>query len=160
MTSVLRTDATNADFKTLVKQLNAYLKITDGDEHDYYNQFNGIEHLKNVVIIYNGNVAVGCGAFKPYDATSVEIKRMYVNPDVREKGIGKQILSALEEWAKELGYCNAILETGKRQVEAVKFYQKCNYQFIPKYGQYKIMENSLCFKKDLNYDAKTIQKNG
>jgi len=150
MTSVLRTDATNADFKTLVKQLNAYLKITDGDEHDYYNQFNGIEDLKNVVVVYNSNVAIGCGAFKPYDATSVEIKRMYVNPDVREKGIGKQILSALEEWAKELGYSNAILETGKRQVEAVKFYQKCNYKPIPKYGQYKIMENSLCFKKDLN----------
>ena len=150
MFSVKRTTSANYDFKELVNQLDAYLKITDGDEHDFYNQFNGIENLDNVVLVYNEDIAVGCGAFKPFDKNSVEIKRMYVLPKQRVGGIGRMVLKALEDWAKELGYTSCVLETGKRQVEAVQFYKKCDYKAIPKYGQYVDMDNSLCFKKDLN----------
>ncbi len=149
MIEIVRTNSKNINFKHLVTQLDAYLKITDGDEHDYYNQFNGIENLDHVVVVSIDKEAIGCGAFKPFDNTSVEIKRMFVKPNTREKGIGKSILAELENWAKELGFANSILETGKRKVEAVIFYKKCGYKAIPKYGQYKIMENSLCFKKEL-----------
>jgi len=55
----------------------------------------------------------------------------------------------LENWTKELGYKNCILETGKRQVDAVQFYHKCNYKVIPNYGQYANMENSVCFSKSI-----------
>ena len=146
---VIRTTSDNEDFIDLVKQLDAYLKITDGDEHAFYNQFNGIENLNNVVIVYSENIAVGCGAFKPFEETSVEIKRMFVLPTQRIGGIGKTVLNELEQWAKELGYKSCVLETGKRQTEAVEFYKKCGYLSIPKYGQYKDMDNSLCFKKEL-----------
>ncbi|WP_299112785.1 GNAT family N-acetyltransferase [uncultured Winogradskyella sp.] len=149
MFKLIRTTSENKDFINLVKDLDAYLKITDGDEHDFYNQFNSVESLSNVVVLYNDKTPVGCGAFKKFDDTSVEIKRMYVNPDTREKGLGKQILNDLEDWAKEIGYTSCILETGKRQIEAVKFYKKCHYTSIPKYGQYKDMDNSVCFKKEL-----------
>ena len=146
---VSRTDSTNEDFKNLVKDLDAYLKITDGDEHDFYNQFNGIETLKHVVVIKNNNQALGCGAFKQFDDDSVEVKRMFVKPEMRGKGVAQKILTELEKWAKEVGYKKCVLETGKRQVEAVKFYKKSNYNIIENYGQYKDMENSICFEKVL-----------
>lgn len=143
----VRTNSENKDFINLVKQLDAYLKITDGDEHDFYNQFNNIDVLKNVIVIYKNEVAVGCGAIKKYNSEAVEVKRMFVSLDERGKGFAQKLLTELEIWAKELGYNKCILETGKRQVEAVKFYHKCNYKVIPNYGQYKAMENSICFEK-------------
>ena len=146
---IIRTNSEHSDFINLVKQLDAYLKITDGAEHDFYNQFNNIDVLKNVVVIYVDDLAVGCGAIKKFDETAVEVKRMFVSLDKRGLGIAQKILTELEVWAKELDFKSCVLETGKRQVEAVKFYNKCNYKVIPNYGQYKEMENSICFKKNL-----------
>ena len=149
MIEIVRTNSSNKDFIELVKQLDAYLKITDGDEHEFYNKFNGIEMLNNVILAYHNNEPMGCGAFKKFDTDSVEIKRMFTVPKARNKSVGTKILAALEAWAKELGYNHTILETGIRQNEAVQFYRKNNYKSIPKYGQYKAMDNSLCFKKVL-----------
>lgn len=149
MINLIRTTSDNNDFIALVKQLDAYLKITDGDEHEFYNQFNGIETLKNVVVAYDDKTPIGCGAFQIFNKHSVEIKRMFVLPEKRTKGIGQLILKDLEDWAILTGYSSCILETGKRQIEAVEFYKKCDYLKTDKYGPYKHMENSLCFKKDL-----------
>lgn len=147
---ILRTDANHPDFITLVKSLDSYLKITDGEEHDFYNQFNAISVLKHTVVAYKNNIAVGCGAFKIFKNNSIEIKRMFMQPDFRAQGIAAEILKTLETWAHELGYKSSVLETGIRQVEAVQFYKKCGYKIIPNYGQYINMKNSLCFKKELN----------
>lgn len=149
MIKLTRTNSENKDFINLVKKLDTYLKITDGDEHEFYNQFNNIDVLKNVIVIHVDDVAVGCGAIKKFDVNSIEIKRMYVAENYRGTGIAQKIITAIEIWAKELGYTKCVLETGKRQVEAVKFYHKCNYKVIPNYGQYITMENSICFEKAL-----------
>lgn len=146
---IIRTNSKNKDFINLVKQLDAYLKITDQDEHEFYNQFNNIDVLKEVVVIYDDEVAVGCGAIKKFDDSSMEIKRMYLSSEQRGKGFAQKILAELETWAKELGYQKCVLETGKRQIEAVQFYKKCNYKIISNYGQYIEMENSICFEKQL-----------
>lgn len=149
MIKIVRTNSKNIDFVYLVKQLDEYLTIIDGDEHAFYNQYNNIDILKHTVIAYLYNKPVGCGAFKKFDENCVEIKRMFTSPETRSMGIASKILSELEFWANELGYNSTILETGKRQVEAVNFYKKNNYQIIPNFGQYKNMDNSLCFKKEL-----------
>lgn len=133
----------------MVNELDAYLKIVDGADHDFYNQYNGIESLDYVVVAYRNNIAVGCGAFKSYPNNKAEIKRMYSQPHYRKLGVATQVLAELENWAKELNYQSCILETGKRQTEAVAFYQKCGYQLISNYGQYANMENSICFEKML-----------
>ncbi|MBU2940674.1 GNAT family N-acetyltransferase [Lacinutrix sp. C3R15] len=146
---LIKTNSENPDFIYLVKQLDAYLKIMDGEEHEFYNQFNNIDVLKNTIVAYVNNIPVGCGAFKEFNTTSVEIKRMFTCNQTRSQGIATQVLNALENWAKELGYKTCILETGKRQVEAVQFYKKNKYKTIPNYGQYINMENSLCFEKEL-----------
>lgn len=152
MISIIRTDSKNADFIELVRQLDAYLKITDGDENDFYHQFNGIDSLNKVVVIYENENPIGCGAIKLFEPKVMEVKRMYVHPNGRRKGIASKILKELEDWTKELGYEKCVLETGKRQVEAVKLYQKNNYTVIPNYGQYVEMENSICFEKKLIHD--------
>jgi GNAT superfamily N-acetyltransferase len=132
----IRTNSKNKDFINLVKELDVYLKITDEDEHDFYNQFNSIDVLKEVVVTYVSENAVGCGAIKKFDNSTVEVKRMFVSLDNRGTGVAQKILQELETCAKELGYKKCILETGVRQVEAVKFYKKCGYKIIPNYGQY------------------------
>ena len=149
MLSFKRTDSSDPDFQKLVVELDRYLSVMDGEEHAFYDQFNKITNIRNVIICYEGDRAVGCGAFKPYEAGTVEIKRMYVDPQMRGKGIGLLILHELENWATESGYSTCILETGKRQVEAISLYRKAGYTVIPSYGQYLNVENSVCMKKPL-----------
>lgn len=147
--NIIRTNSKNKDFIRLVKQLDAYLKITDGDEHEFYNQFNNIDIIKSVVLVYADQKPVGCGAIKKFDKDAAEIKRMFVLSEKRGVGIAQKILNELEIWAKELDYKKCVLETGIRQIEAVNFYKKCTYKIISNYGQYKNMENSICFEKQL-----------
>ena len=144
-----RTTATNHDFQALVKLLDADLKLRDGDEHAFFSQYNTIDSINNVLVLYINNVLVGCGAFKMYDKQKVEIKRMYVLEDFRGKGIAQAILKELESWAKQIGYQNCILETGKKQPEAIRLYEKSGCRYIPNYGQYEKTENSVCFEKVL-----------
>ncbi|NNE31630.1 MAG: GNAT family N-acetyltransferase [Winogradskyella sp.] len=156
MIKLVRTNSDNTDFINLVKELDAYLRITDGDEHDFYNQFNAIHNLKNVVVAYLNKQAVGCGAFKELSKTDVEVKRMFTRLNTRGKGIASAVLKELECWAQELNYKSIVLETGIRQTEAVQFYRKNNYTTIPNYGPYLGVKNSLCFKKTLSNNENQI----
>jgi GNAT superfamily N-acetyltransferase len=145
-----RTNSLDADFITLVDLLDADLKVRDGDEdHEFYHQFNAITNIKHCIVIHEADHAIGCGGLKAFDETTMEVKRMYVLPDRRGKGIAAKILSNLETWAKELGFSKCILETGHNQPEALALYKKCGYQIIENYGQYKGVENSVCFEKIL-----------
>lgn len=147
MISLLRTDSNNIDFIELVKQLDAYLAIIDGEEHAFYNQFNKVANLKYVVVAYENDKPVGCGAIKDFSAQAMEVKRMYVLPECRGKGIASTILAELEKWTKELGYKRCVLETGKKQVDAVSLYKKSGYNVITNYGQYLNIDASICFEK-------------
>ena len=149
MLSLVKTTSDNADFRELVPLLDADLAIRDGDEHSFYAQFNKIDKIRYVVVAYENEVAVGCGAFKEYEPNVAEIKRMFVRPEIRGRGIAGQILTELETWAKELNYSECILETGIKQPEAIRLYQKSGYQKIPSYGQYLNVANSVCMKKSI-----------
>ena len=150
MISMVRTTSDNKDFGDLVIQLDAYLRILDGEDHAFYAQFNKSNLLKNALVCYENEVAVGIGAYKEYDAETVEIKRMYTLPEYRGKGIAKAIVTELELWAKEEGYQLAILETGYLQKDAIGLYQKLGYEITDNFGQYIGVENSVCMKKSLN----------
>ena len=147
MNKIIRTDTKNSDFLRLISELDAYLRITDGDDHEFYNQFNGLDNIKNVVIAYKDKQAIGCGALKKFDDETAEIKRMYVKINHRGYGIAQAILNSLELWASEKDFKKCILETGDRQIEAIKFYNKSGYIRIANYGQYRQMDNSNCFEK-------------
>jgi GNAT superfamily N-acetyltransferase len=144
-----RTNSENNDFIALVKYLDADLAEKDGKDHSFYAQFNKIDKIKYVIVAFENDQAVGCGAIKEFDKDSMEVKRMFVLPEYRGRGIAKKILAELETWAKAMSYQKTILETGKRQQEALQLYQKFGYKIIPNYGQYIGIENSVCFEKML-----------
>lgn len=147
MLNILRTTSDNPHFVSLVALLDFDLKVRDGDDHPFYDQFNKITGIKNALVAYLDEKPVGCGAFKPYSDTQVEVKRMYTLPEYRGKGIAQAILTELETWAAELNYTESILETGKMQPEAIKLYAKAGYTIMPNYGQYTGVDNSVCFAK-------------
>lgn len=149
MITIKRTNFENQHFTDLVAQLDEYLRICDGEDHDFYNQYNSVDKLQHVIVVYMNHKPIGCGAIKPFDNKTVEVKRMYVLPETRGKGIATRILKALEHWAREMSYIRCILETGKRQPEAIALYLKNEYTIIANYGQYAGIDNSVCFEKPI-----------
>lgn len=149
-TILIRTNSYNKDFIELVKQLDADLAKRDGDEHAFYHQFNKIDMIKHVVVLYEDDTPVSCGAIKESMPGSMEVKRMYTVPAARGKGLAGKVLAELEKWAAALHYNSCVLETGKKQPEAIALYKKSGYNIIPNYGQYVGIENSVCFEKKIN----------
>lgn len=149
MNNLKRTNSDDIDFINLVALLDRDLKIRDGEDHTFYNQFNKIDKIKHAIVYYENDIAVGCGAFREKESDAVEIKRMYVKPEYRKRGIAAGVLKELENWAAELNYTYTILETGKKQPEAISLYQKSGYTIIPNYPPYEEMDNSVCMKKTL-----------
>lgn len=144
-----RTDSHDPDFKALVRLLDADLAERDGADHGFYAQFNKIDKIRHAVVCYENDQPIGCGAIKAFSEEAMEVKRMYVSPDGRKKGIATRVLTELETWANELGYTRCVLETGKRQPEAIALYEKNGYQRTENYGQYVGVQNSVCFAKVL-----------
>lgn len=152
MIQFIRTNSENHDFQFLVSKLDEELKALDGEDHAFYAQFNKIANLKYAVVAYEVESPVGCGALKEYSGDVMEVKRMYVPVMERGRGIASGVLAELEKWAGELGYSSCILETGKRQPDAIRLYTRSGYSQIPNFGQYENDANSLCFEKHLNGD--------
>ena len=148
MYKLLKTNSNHPDFQKLTRLFDDYLVEIDGDEKDFFAQYNQI-YIDNVIVCYEDEITVGCGAFKEYESTVAEIKRMFVLPEKRSKGIASTVLNALEIWAKENGFQHAILETSNQLTNAISLYKKSGYEVIPNYGQYIEVESSVCMKKIL-----------
>ncbi len=149
MIRCIQTNSDNEQFRKLVGELDAELKIRDGEDHLFYAQFNKIDTIKYVIVAYENKLPVGCGAIKEYAADVMEVKRMYVLPGNRNSGIASTILKELERWAIELKMGKLLLETGINQPEAIALYKKNGFALIPNYGQYQNIINSVCFEKVL-----------
>jgi putative acetyltransferase len=144
-----RTHSEDDDFVGLVRQLDAELAEIDGSDHSFYAQFNKIDRIRHAIVAYENGKPIGCGAIKELEPGAMEVKRMYTIPARRRAGVAGKILSGLESWAAELSFEKCVLETGKRQPEAIALYQRYGYGIIPNYGQYAGVENSVCFEKKI-----------
>lgn len=102
-----------------------------------------------VLVGYVGEVVIGCAALRRHDAYSAEIKRMYVRAAHRGQGYGRDLLRALEERARELGYRRVVLETGEAQPEAVALYTREGYEALAGFGRYRDSPLNRCFQKRL-----------
>lgn len=149
MLQLQRTDSSNSDFIKLVRALDAELGERDGNEHAFYAQFNKIDKINQVVVACLDGTPVACGAIKEFEPGTMEVKRMYTLPEHRGRGIAAAVLAELERWAAGLGCHRCVLETGKRQPEAIALYGRSGYTIIPNYGQYAGVGNSVCFEKTL-----------
>ncbi|MRI02258.1 GNAT family N-acetyltransferase [Kriegella sp. EG-1] len=149
METIKRSNSSDITFRNLVAMLDNELAIIDGEDHSFYHQYNGLDTIKHAIVFYQGSTAVACGAIKEHNKETMEIKRMYTLPEYRGFGFASKTLIELENWARELGFTKCILETGKRQKDAIALYKKNKYVLIENYGQYIGVENSVCFEKVL-----------
>ncbi len=145
----MRTNFSNPDFKKLIVQLDKDLLGRYPLIQHKFAPFNFMDEQARVMLVHDGARPVACGAFRPRDKETIEIKRMFTHPDYRDRGIGKQVLFGLEQWAKEEGFGVAILETGNSQPEAIAAYQKSGYIQIPNFPPYENVKESICFSKKL-----------
>jgi putative acetyltransferase len=146
---ILRTTSDNPDFKKLTGELDVELCRIYNTNPEDYEEYNRITGLPTVVLAYKNDEPIGCGCFKIFNDKAVEIKRMFINENQRGKGAASSILAELETWAKELGYSEVVLETGKGQPNAINLYKKHGYQITENYNQYDDLEISVCLKKVL-----------
>jgi len=146
---LIKTQSNDKRMLVLIKQLNAELRANYGEEQDTYDTFNVFETPIKTILLKTESEIVACGAFKELEGEKVEIKRMYVKQAFRRKGYSITILNALEQWAAELSYKQAILETGKQQKAAISLYLKQGYRAIACYPPYNKMPSSRCYAKQL-----------
>ena len=95
------------------------------------------------------NRPLGCGGLRALDAEHGEVKRMYVDPAARGTGVSVALLRRLEEDARGYGWTRLVLETGERQPDAMRFYEREGYHPIPRFGYYVDSELSRCYEKSL-----------
>jgi len=145
----IRTTSENADFRKLINALDEDLYHRNGEAQLQYRQYNQVDQINHVIVIYAEDKPVGCGCYKRFDDKTVEMKRMFVLPEMRGKQLAARMLQELEAWAIEEGNTSAVLETGHRQVEAVRLYTIAGYSLTENYGQYIGMEESICYRKEL-----------
>ncbi len=139
----------HADLLELVRLLDADLNSRYGIVQAQYDQFNSLASVDAAVVADLSGQPVGCGCYRRMDDTTTEIKRMFVRPENRGSGAAARLLAELESWAIEAGFTRAVLETGIKNPEAIRFYTKSGYTSIENYGQYVGMENSICMSKSL-----------
>lgn len=149
MYKVVRTNSEDKDFLQLVQLLDKDLAIRDGKDHSFFSQYNKVSNIKHVVLLYDKDEAIACGAFKAYYTYAAEIKRMFTSQEYRGKGLASMVLKELEKWAVELSFSTSMLETGIKQPEAIRLYKKNGYHLIPNYEPYVDVSTSRCFEKEL-----------
>ena len=151
MITIEKTDPFSETAGILIKELSAeisarYNFADDGSGAFQPEDVTGEKAL--FLVAHFNNQPAGCGALRPLFKNEIaEIKRMFVKPDFRGKGIAKYLLQELENKGKEMGYDKIWLETGDRQPEAIDLYKKAGYSRIPNYGIYKENLHSNCFEK-------------
>ncbi|WP_207696154.1 hypothetical protein DOK67_0000643 [Enterococcus sp. DIV0212c] len=152
---IKRVATTDPELLNLIKELNDFFNEEWGTEvaQSYQNHHN-LAEMACAVVAYDGQVAVGCGCWKLLDEQTPEIKRMYVRPTSRGNGAASKIMQALEMDMQEKGYKQAVLETGKEMLSAIRFYERHGYSIIPNYGEFIGDDLCVCMKKEFKTNEK------
>ncbi|MDG4783312.1 GNAT family N-acetyltransferase [Micromonospora sp. WMMD961] len=138
--------ATDPEIAALVVAQQRELREADGGLDGQV--FVPHDDVRYLAVVVNGR-AVACGGLQALDAETGEVKRMYVRPAYRGRGIARQLLAALEECAFRQGHSVVCLETGTYLPAAIGLYTSCGYDPIPVYGEYVGNPYSVCFAKRL-----------
>jgi diamine N-acetyltransferase len=140
----------------LISQLDNDLRERYGDSkiHGINLKESDDEGVIFVVGTY-GKQTVCCGALRAYKEEQVELKRMFVRKQFRGKGFSKKLYYYLENHASGKGFRQILLETGKKQHEAIGLYQSLGFTPIEKFGEYTDDPNSLCFMKEIIINFQT-----
>ena len=134
----------------LMREMWADLDALYGNTASTPHELTGMEDPRSAfVIAREADVAVGCAALRPLSDEIAEVKRMYVRPEMRRKGVARQLMFVLEQLATDGGFREIWLETGLPQVAAIRLYEQLGYTTITPYGEYKDEPDSVCYAKVL-----------
>jgi len=150
---VVHAGLADADSQALITALNTELSAMypePGANHFKLDPEETASGRGAFLVVYRDDVPVGCGAVRLLDAETGELKRMYVSPAERGRGLGRRLVAELEAEAKALGVRRLVLETGTRQHAALALYRRAGFLPIPLYGEYLLSPGtSVCLGKDL-----------
>ena len=149
---VQRFDILSPPARTLIEALNAELSSRYPEEGACHFRLDAHEVADGqgaFLIAFQSGKPVGCGAVRRIEARTGELKRMFVVPEERGRGVGRAILNALESEAQALGVSRLMLETGVRQSEAIALYQRAGFSRIAPFGEYVDSPLSVCMAKEL-----------
>jgi putative acetyltransferase len=144
-----RTHTSDPHFQLLVSHLDHELWVELKEDQATYDPHNKLPDISTALVVYDNDVPIAIGCFKEYDKDTIEVKRMFVEKKFRGSGISKLVLNHLEQWAAEMGYHYAVLETSIHFATARSLYEKSGYTIISNYGPYKDLPESVCMKKNL-----------
>jgi GNAT superfamily N-acetyltransferase len=147
-----REDLASAVASALIAALNAELTERYPEEGANHVQLDAEEVAEGrgaFLVAYVDGRPLGCGAVRRLDPQTAEIKRMYVDPAARGRGVGRRVLAALEVEARRLGARRLVLETGERQPESLALYARAGFTRIPLFGEYVGSPLSVCMEKAL-----------
>lgn len=148
---IINTDGKNEDFIALCARLDEHLNYIMGGEKQraVYAPFNTLGEIHDAFVAYEDDKPAGCAAFKRYSEGVAEVKRVFVRPEYRGKGIARFLMTELTATAKRQGYNALILETGRPLEAAIRLYESIGFEVIENYGQYKSLPDSVCMKKEI-----------
>ena len=141
--------ADSSDFRGLAAALDAYYFTLVGDIQHQYAEPNRPENMSALTVVYVESEPVACGAWKAIDQDTAELKRIYVKPDHRRKGIASALIRALEAHIVSTGRRKMILETAVDTASSHNLYYSLGYQLRDYYGSPAGAENCLCFHKEI-----------
>lgn len=146
------------DFIALTDELDKYLNKAIGGEEkrEKYKRFNHLDTMDYVIVAYEESVPIGCAALRKFSEKEMELKRVFVREEYRNKGVAAEIVRQLIDYSRTKGYERIILETGEFLQASIKLYTKLGFQRISNYGAYVNMEESICMGLVLSYIEKTL----
>ncbi len=154
--TIRREELSSVHPQSLIKLLNTELDSRypeEGANFFHLSEHEVAEGRGGFFVAYDADQPLGCGAVRMIEPGVAEIKRMYVAPAARGRGIGGQIVERLEAEARQLGAYRIVLETGPRQPEAIAMYTRAGFQQIPLFGEYIGSQFSICMAKNLHHKS-------
>ena len=137
------------DFRELAAKLDAYYFTLVGDIQLRYAAPNRPENMTALAVAYEEDVPIACGAWKRLEDGKAELKRLFVLPEFRRRGVARAMIAVLEADAAQNGMRQMILETAVDTTDSHKLYLSAGYLLREYYGSPAGEENCLCFYKNL-----------
>lgn len=137
------------DFVELTQALDRELRARNGDAQDTYDGFNALVGIADVVIAYEGGRPIGCASFKVREPGLAEVKRVFVRPKLRGRGVSKALMAALERRARGSGIRTLLVETSRTFPEANGLYPGLGFAVTENFPPYEGLELSICYRKEL-----------
>ncbi len=134
---------------SLAEQLDAFFYARYGEATLKYSWYHDMSKLACAAVAYLEDKPIGCCCWKPMDAATAEIKRMFVQPECRRRGVAMQLIAQIEAHAAASGCHRAVLETGADMDGAIAAYERMGYQRCTGFGDFVNDTGVVCMEKEI-----------